>query len=107
MRNITVSVDDATYRRGRIRAAELDTSVSALVRESLSGLSGGLFTEQSAAYRQASHNDYLKRLAEVFAGFDAQSVGLRVSEDLSRDELYDRHAARSAPERERERRGSD
>ena len=35
MRNITVSVDDATYRRARIRAAELDTSVSALVREYL------------------------------------------------------------------------
>ena len=31
MRNITVSVDDDTYRRSRIRAAELDTSVSALV----------------------------------------------------------------------------
>ncbi len=38
MRNITVSVDDATYRRARIRAAELDTSVSALVREHLSAL---------------------------------------------------------------------
>lgn len=32
MRNITVSVDDETYRRARIAAAELDTSVSALVR---------------------------------------------------------------------------
>ena len=33
MRNITVSVDEDTYRRSRIRAAELDTSVSALVRD--------------------------------------------------------------------------
>lgn len=32
MRNITVSVDEDTYRQSRIRAAELDTSVSALVR---------------------------------------------------------------------------
>ena len=31
MKNITVSVDEGTYRRARIRAAELDTSVSALV----------------------------------------------------------------------------
>ena len=35
MKNITVSVDDATYRHARIRAAELDTSVSALVRDYL------------------------------------------------------------------------
>ena len=32
MRNITVSVDEETHRLARIRAAELDTSVSALVR---------------------------------------------------------------------------
>jgi plasmid stability protein len=38
MKNITVSVDDETYRRARIRAAEQDTSVSALVRLFLSEL---------------------------------------------------------------------
>ena len=32
MKNITVSVDEETHRLARIRAAELDTSVSALVR---------------------------------------------------------------------------
>ena len=32
MKNITVSVDDETYRKARIRAAEKATSVSALVR---------------------------------------------------------------------------
>ena len=31
MKNITVSVDDDTYRRARMKAAEQDTSVSALV----------------------------------------------------------------------------
>ena len=40
MRNITVSVDEETHRLARIRAAELDTSVSALVREFLQGLTG-------------------------------------------------------------------
>ena len=40
MRNIPVSVHDDTYRRSRIRAAELDTSVSALVRGFLEGLVG-------------------------------------------------------------------
>jgi hypothetical protein len=31
MKNITVSLDDETYRNARMKAAELDTSVSALV----------------------------------------------------------------------------
>ena len=35
MKNITVSLPDDVYRRARIRAAEQDTSVSALVREFL------------------------------------------------------------------------
>ena len=38
MRNITVSVDEETHRLARIRAAELDTSVSALVRDFLKNL---------------------------------------------------------------------
>ena len=40
MKNITVSLDDETYRRARIRAAERDTSVSALVKKFLTGLAG-------------------------------------------------------------------
>ena len=38
MKNITVSVDEETHRRARIRAAELGTSVSALVRDYLRSL---------------------------------------------------------------------
>ena len=38
MKNITVSVDEKTHRMARIRAAELDTSVSALVRDYLRAL---------------------------------------------------------------------
>ena len=41
MKNITVSVSDEVYRRARVRAAERDTSVSALVRELLEGLDEG------------------------------------------------------------------
>lgn len=37
MKNITVKIDDATYHRARVRAAEAGTSVSAMVREFLSG----------------------------------------------------------------------
>ena len=39
MKNITVTIDDETYRRARIEAAERDTSVSALVRDYLRSLS--------------------------------------------------------------------
>ena len=38
MRNITVSVDEETYRQARLVSVLRDTSVSALVREFLTGL---------------------------------------------------------------------
>src|SRR5258708_14212713 len=38
VKNITVSVDDETYRRARVKAAAEDTSVSALVRGFLTEL---------------------------------------------------------------------
>ena len=109
MRNITVSVDDATYRRARIRAAELDTSVSALVRSYLRSLDGNEGDESAARADAPQTVDELwpKPLDELLAEFDARGVGLRMSDNLSRDELYDRDAARAAAARERERQGSD
>ena len=41
MKNITVSLDDETYRRARVKAAEMDTSVSALVKQYLGDLAAG------------------------------------------------------------------
>jgi hypothetical protein len=41
VKNITVTVDDETYRRARIKAAERDTSVSALVTRFLTELAAG------------------------------------------------------------------
>jgi phage shock protein A len=41
MKNITVTVDDETYRTARIKAAEQDTSVSALVKRFLTELASG------------------------------------------------------------------
>jgi plasmid stability protein len=38
VKNITVSLSDEIYRRARIKAAERDTSVSALVRDFLESL---------------------------------------------------------------------
>jgi plasmid stability protein len=41
VKNVTISLDDETHRRARIRAAELGTSLSALVKDYLNGLAGG------------------------------------------------------------------
>jgi len=92
MRNITVSVDDATYRRARIRAAELDTSVSALVREYLQSLSVAP-PRETPAETEAEWRGRLLR--EVLADFDARGVGLDPRDNLTRDELYDRARARA------------
>jgi hypothetical protein len=41
MKNITVTVDDEIHRRARIKAAELNTSVSGLVKRFLTDLAAG------------------------------------------------------------------
>ena len=97
MRNITVSVDDDTYRRSRVRAAELDTSVSALVRTYLRSLAGDSGRESGASARETEWSVELRRrkLDEVLADFDARGVGLRSRDNLTRDELYDRDHTRA------------
>jgi hypothetical protein len=76
MKNITVSVDDETYRRARIKAAEQDTSVSALVKRFLMELSSG-----------ESDNERLKREErELRARITSFSAGDR----LSREDAHER-----------------
>jgi plasmid stability protein len=80
MKNITVSVDDDVYRRARIRAAELETSVSAVVRRFLTDFVG----EESDFERR-------KRLqAETLASIRTFRAGGR----LTRDEVHERDALR-------------
>lgn len=42
-----------------------------------------------------------RHLNEVFEDFDARGVGLRMSDNLTREELYDRDRAREEAEKER------
>ena len=78
MKNITVSLDDAVYRRARVRAAELDTSVSALVRKYLVELAG-----------QETDFERGKRLQdEILAKIKPR--GFAGSNRLSRDEVHER-----------------
>ena len=46
MKNITVSIDEHTHRQARVRAAELGTSVSALVRTYLNPSSPNILEEK-------------------------------------------------------------
>ena len=102
MRNITVSVDDETHRLVRIRAAELDTSVSALVRDYLKRLTAdrtggtaenGPVTEQEANRRRGMLHAVIEKIT-------ADGGGLRMADNLSREELYDRARARAEAEGE-------
>ena len=90
MKNITVSIDEETHRLARIRAAELDTSVSALVRQflrSLIGSSSVVIVSIANGKEETAVELHPRDLDEVLADFDARGVG--VSERLTRDELYD------------------
>lgn len=78
MKNITVTVDDETYRQARIKAAERDTSVSALVKHFLAELAVG-----------ESDNGRLKReeraLRERIATF-------RAADRIPREDLHRRRS---------------
>ena len=76
MKNITVSISEDLHRRARIRAAEKDTSLSAVVKEFLIR-----FAEEETEFERK------KRLQdEVLAGITKFRGGSRVS----RDELHQR-----------------
>jgi plasmid stability protein len=49
VKNITLSLDDETYRQARIRAAERNTSVSALVKQLLTANIGDLASQAPSA----------------------------------------------------------
>jgi cell division protein FtsB len=76
MKSITVSVDDDTYRRARMKAAERDTSLSALVKQFLVDLA-----------KDASE---LERLKLKEAALRASIRDFKASDRLSRDQMHER-----------------
>lgn len=76
MKNITVTVDDETYRRARIKAAERDTSVSGLVKRFLTELAAG-----------ESDAEQLKRQERALR---ERIVAFRAGDRLSRDDVHRR-----------------
>ena len=85
MKNITLSIDDETYRLSRIKAAEAGTSVSALVRDYLADLVQGGVPEPR-------FERLLRLQEEIQDEIDAGGGGLHVADNLPREELYDRDA---------------
>ena len=94
MRNITVSVDDETYERARVYAAEHRTSVTALVRDFLRRLvqwqgpeGPGKGTETKTELRERMLRDVLEDIRATRPRFSA-------SDNLPREALHDRDASR-------------
>lgn len=85
MKNITVSVDDETYRLARIYADRRGISVSAMLGEYLKNLTAGVKDIPQVP---------VKTLSEVIAEIRARGGGLRSADNLTRDELHDRNAFR-------------
>ncbi len=96
MKNITVSIDEETHRHARIRAAELGTSVSALVRGYLRELVAEPVDVTRTRVKDSETELQRRRrlLKEVIEDITARGGGLLMEENLSREELYDRNALR-------------
>jgi len=76
MKNITVSLDDETYRRARMIAAQRDTSVSALVKRFLIELASG--------------ETRFERLKRQERELRERVTAFRASDQLSREEVHTR-----------------
>jgi NADH:ubiquinone oxidoreductase subunit D len=75
VKNITVTLDDDTYRRARVKAAEMDTSVSALVKQFLSELAAG-----------ESEFERLKKMERTLRD---RIAAFRGADRLPRDEVHE------------------
>ena len=84
VKNITVSVDDETYHRARVRAAEMRTSVSAMVRRMLVEVAG----------QETDFQRLAKQEREIRARVTSRAASFRASDRLAREDLHDRHAVR-------------
>ncbi len=76
MKNITVAIDDDTYRRARIKAAQNDTSVSALFKEYLNAI--------------AKDESEFERLEKLEMELRNRVAHFSAAQRLSREDVYRR-----------------
>ena len=90
MKTISVSVENETHRRARIRAAETGTTVSAMMRNLLIE-----FLQRPAAEpTETEHQKRARLLDEVLERFRSDGIGVDTGSILSREEMYDGNAPR-------------
>jgi hypothetical protein len=84
VKNITVSVDDELFHRARVVAAQQRTTLSALVRRFLEGLTGA----------EPAFERLRREQNELIAMIRAEYPGRAAAERLSRTEVHERDAVR-------------
>ena len=81
VKNVTLSIDDKTWREARIAAAEQGKSLSALVREFLQSL-------------RPVHDTHAENVRRMFDAMDRAHPKGAAANRLSRDEVHDRRRIR-------------
>jgi plasmid stability protein len=76
VKNVTLSIDEDTHRAARIVAAERGVSLSALVRDYLTGLRSETDPRREAVFRSLEAMDEVKRFS--------------ASNRMAREELHER-----------------
>jgi antitoxin component of RelBE/YafQ-DinJ toxin-antitoxin module len=84
VKNITVALDDETYRRARIVAAQRDVSVSALVKRFL----------VSVAKETAAPRNLREEQESLLNSIWARHAGFSASENFLRDALHEHRSLR-------------
>ena len=79
MKNVTVSLDDETYRNARRRAAENDRSLSSVVREAL----------QNYGAQESEFDRLARERQEIIADIAREYPEFEASDRLEREDLYD------------------
>ena len=91
MKDITVSVDEETYHQAQILASEMDTSVEALVCEYLNSL-----CDASPEFQrlETATERRMRKLYNAIEDISRNNPNFKMSDNVPREELYDRHASR-------------
>jgi hypothetical protein len=79
MKNITLALDEETYRKARIAAARRDASVSSLVKQYL----------QTLAATEIPNENPAPELETLLAEIASRHPGFSCRENLSREDLYE------------------
>ncbi len=90
MKNMSISVDDDTHRRLRIMAAEQGTSVPAMIRDHMLRVING----QSQGNMGETEPERRRGLAEVTEEFQRRGAGISMTDNLTREEMYQGRASR-------------